>query len=142
MFRIVSRRTAWWPVRFGGVTEDGKIVENEVELRFVVLDEDEIVDFFARLEKASDEAAQAREQPAASTSAVSEAVNPSSAAAVLPRMLEIVEDWRNVGNENGGALPFTPDNFLQFLKVPNVAKAIGGAYRDCRAAVPQARAGN
>lgn len=135
MFRLVPRRTAWWPVRFGGVTEDGKIVENEVELRFVILDEDQIVEFYARLEKANEDAA-------SSTGLSGDAGPLSQAVAALPRMLEIVEDWRKVGDENGKALPFSPDNFLQFMKVPNVPMAIGAAYRDCRNAVPDARAGN
>lgn len=127
MFRIVSRRTAWWPVRFGGVTEEGKVVENEVELRFVILDEDEIVSFYDRLELAG----------------VDDNGNVQSQAAIaLPHMLEIVEDWRKIADEAGAPLPFTPDNFLQLLKVPNAAKAIGTAYRDCRNAAPAARAGN
>lgn len=134
MFRIVSRRAAWWPIRFGGVTEDGKIVQNEVELRFIILDEDQIVDFFARLEQAN--------RPAFATGLPGDTEPLSQAAMMLPLLLEIVDDWRNVGDENGKALPFSPDNFLQFLKVPNAARAIGAGYRDCRAAAPDARAGN
>lgn len=134
MFRIVSRRTAWWPVRFGGVTEDGKIVQNEVELRFIILDEDAIVDFYARLEQVN--------QSAFATGLPGDTEPLSQSATILPLMLEVVDDWRGIGDENGKALPFSPDNFLQFLKVPNVGRAVGAGYRDCRAAVPEARAGN
>jgi hypothetical protein len=49
MFRIVNERLAWWPVTFPGVSEDGSVIENRIELRFRILDDDEFPDFLVKL---------------------------------------------------------------------------------------------
>lgn len=128
MFRIVPERTAWWPVTFPGVTEDGKVVENRIELRFRILDEDEVIEFFEAIAKVNADAAADRAKAAA--------------ASLLPVLRTVVLDWRGVGAANDEPLPFNDENFLKLLKVPNVSVAIGRAYGACRSAVPELREGN
>lgn len=135
MFRLVDKRTAWWPVHFSGVAEDGSIVENKVELRFIILDEVAILDFQARVTAAG--------EPLASESALPVR---DRAAAITDRlgnvMLEVIEDWRGVALENGEAAKFGAEAFLRLLRVPNVPAAVGTAYSHCRAGTREIRAGN
>lgn len=44
MFKVISETLVWWPVLFSGVAEDGAVVDNKIELRFRILDEDTIVE--------------------------------------------------------------------------------------------------
>jgi hypothetical protein len=130
MFRIVSERLAWWPVSFAGVGEDGTIVENKIEMRFKILDEDAFPDFLASLTDF------VGEKPAAI------AAEEKPTAIVARRLLPVVRDWRGVASENGEPLPWSEQNFEALLRVPNVAAAIGRAYIACRNATPEIRAGN
>lgn len=128
MFRLVPERTAWWPVIFAGVTEEGRVVDNKIELRFRILDEDQVLDFHAQLEGLH--------------AAAVEAKKPVLAKDALPVLRTVVMDWRGVGGANGEGLPFSDDSFLTLLKVPNAAVAIGAAYQACRNAAPETRQGN
>lgn len=129
MFRLVSKRRAWWPVIFAGVSEEGEIVENRVELRFTILDEDEIVGFYQKL-------------TAANEAPPDEGAPLGASTRVAPVLLEIIDDWRGVAAENKELIAFSEERFAQFLRVPNVPLAIGIAYHHCRAATPETRAGN
>lgn len=137
MFKVISETLVWWPVLFPGVTDEGKVVENKIELRFLILDEDAIDDF-AR----ATNLILAGERDAA---AAAEGGNPAS---VVPSVLmqrglsPIVRDWRMVAGANGEAMPFNEDNFRALLRVPNVFTAILAAYAACRAGRAEARAGN
>jgi len=130
MFRIVSQRTAWWPITFPGVTEDGTVVENRIELRFIILDEDEFPDFLADLLK----------DVAPSAPAAADA-EPQSVLTAR-RLGRVVADWRGVAAENGEALAYSLENFQALLRVPNAGVAIGAAYVACRNAKPEIREGN
>lgn len=127
MFRLMSERTAWWPVVFAGVSEEGEVVENRIELRFRILGEDEFAAFQAR-------AGEMDLGDAAAGAPVS--------ARVCEVLLPIVADWRGVGAENGEALPFHADAFARLINLPNVGAAIGRAYTACRTAQPETRTGN
>jgi len=130
MFRIVAQRTAWWPITFPGVTEDGTVVENQIELRFIILDEDEFPDFLATL----------LSDVATSTPAAADA-EPQSASTAR-RLGRVIADWRGVAAENGEALAFSLENFQALLRVPNVGAAVGRSYIACRNATPEIREGN
>ena len=130
-FKIVKSPKAWWPVTFSGVSEDGAIVQNSFEMRFRILDEDEQAAIEAEFRDLG-------EQEGA------DALIPSKVSADL--VMRIAEDWRGVcvddGTEAGASLPFSAENVPTLMKVPNVFRAIGDAYRACRAGVPEARRGN
>jgi hypothetical protein len=133
MFRIVKERLAWWPVMFPGVTEEGEVIENKIELRFAILDEDEFPEFVDRLFKA----------PAHVVGDVETDVAPEPESARAARvLLDVVRDWRDVAGENGQPISFGPDSFRSLLKVPGVGGAIGRAYIACRNATPEVREGN
>jgi len=137
MFKVVSEALVWWPVTFPGVTEDGDVVENRIEMRFVVLDEDAIDDF--RRTTAIVLAGQAEGDDAQEAQADAER-RPSS---LMQRTLApIVRDWRLVAGANGEPLPFNADNFRALLRVPNVFAAILAGYAACRAGRAEVRAGN
>lgn len=136
MFKVISETLVWWPVLFAGVTEEGEVVENKIEMRFRILDEDAIDDFARTtnliLTGVQDEADADR--------AVKERPVPS---VLMQRGLSpIVRDWRMVAGANGEALPFNEDNFCALLRVPNVFPAILAAYAACRAGRAETRAGN
>ncbi|SCW56251.1 hypothetical protein SAMN02927924_01373 [Sphingobium faniae] len=134
MFKVISETLVWWPVLFPGVTEDGKVIENKIEMRFVILDEDAIDDFTR-----------------ATAIIVGAPVDEDAGAAdvdrtpsiLMQRALEpIVRDWRLVAAANGEPLAFNPDNFRALLRVPNVFREILGAYAACRAGRAETRKGN
>lgn len=136
MFKVISETLVWWPVLFPGVAEDGKVVENKIELRFRILDEDAIDDFARTTnltlegnQEEAGEAVKADDRPAPSV--------------LMQRGLSpIVRDWRLVAGANGEPLPFNETNFQSLLRVPNVFTAILSAYAACRAGRAEVRAGN
>lgn len=150
MFVLAKERLAWWPVIFPSVAEDGSVIENKIELRFVILGEDQFPAFIARLtaplavaenvQSAGDDNAVADEAFVPDTAAPTD-IEAQSARAV-EALLEVVRDWRHVAAENGEPLPFNRDNFGLLLNVPNAAAAIGRAYVGCRNATPEIRQGN
>jgi hypothetical protein len=119
-YKIVKNPRAWWPVTFNSVSEEGEIVENKFEMRFRILDEDELAEL-TKLERKID---------------VSEAV-PSEVAAEI--VLKIAEDWKGIldddGSDAGASLAFTPANVAMLMKVPNVYFGVAAAFRACRAGV-------
>lgn len=137
MFRIVNERLAWWPVIFPGVSEDGNVIENKIELRFRILDEDEFPEFMAKL---ADTAALANPSVAADAAS---GMAPDSPSLLAARLLSpIVRDWRGVASENGEPLPYSEETFRLLLRQPGVSGAVGRAYINCRNATPEVRSGN
>lgn len=137
MFKIIAEPLVWWPVTFPGVTDEGEVVENKIEMRFVVLDEDAMEAFSiatgkllaSKLTDDNQEILAPEDRPTSSTVA-QQALQP------------IVRDWRGVGAENGEPLPYNADNFRALLRVPNVFTAILRAYGACRAGRAEVRSGN
>ncbi len=127
LFRLVEVRRAWWPVAFPGVTEEGEVIDNRIELRFRLVGEDAVA---ALVGKAESVGAAADEQGVPFTVA---------AAQVLALF---VEDWRGIAAENGEPLPFGQEAFARLLSVPNVFAAVLAAYGACRRAERGQRAGN
>jgi len=130
-YKIVSQAKAWRPVFFNGLTEEGEVVENFFEVRFIILDEDENAD----LENDIREAITAAGSDDRRLSEIS-----------TPIVLRFVEDWRGAleddGTEQGRSMPFDAANLARMIRVPNVLKGITSAYRDARAGEPARRAGN
>ena len=137
MFRIVNERLAWWPVTVPGVSEDGSVIENRIELRFRILDDDEFPNFLVKL---TDLAAMAN--PAIADAAASGEAPPAPSVLTARLLSPIVRDWRGVAAENGEALSFSEDTFRLLLRQPGVSGAVGRAYINCRNATPEIRAGN
>lgn len=138
MFKIVEKRRAWWPVIFGGVTEEGRVVENKIEMRFLLPSEDEFADVLKRMRDLDTGSGDAALGAAGSPAAVIE--KPSVAYAAIVGL--IADDWRGVGAENGEPLRFEPDNVVKLMNVPNVFMGVIDAYKKCRAAAPETRSGN
>ncbi|WP_336973415.1 histidine kinase [Sphingobium aromaticiconvertens] len=137
MFKIIAEPLVWWPVLFAGVQEDGAVVENKIELRFVILGEDEI-DAFGK------ETAEFLSGAATESSVEGEAGQPvvSPSALSVQLIQRIARDWRGVAAENEEPLPFNAANLQSLLNVPNVLPAVLRAYGSCRAARPEIRSGN
>lgn len=88
-YRIVKSAQAWWPVEWQGVTDDGEIVTNRIELRFRLLKVDAGMAFIRDVETA-----QEQEQE--------KGVDlPALYAGLIQR---IASDWRGVEAENGDPL--------------------------------------
>lgn len=139
MFKVISETLVWWPVLFAGVTEEGEVVENKIEMRFRILDEDAIDDF-ARATNLILSPPQKKFSPDETPDTPVDRPVPS---VLMQRGLSpIVRDWRMVAGANGEALPFNEDNFCALLRVPNVFPAILAAYAACRAGRAETRAGN
>lgn len=150
MFVLAKERLAWWPVIFPSVAEDGSVIENKIELRFVILGEDQFSAFVARLtaplavadEPLPDDEVVASGDAASGAEIAALADIEAQGARAIEALLKVVRDWRHVAAENGEPLPFNRENFALLLNVPNAAAAIGRAYVGCRNATPEIRQGN
>jgi len=123
---IVAQPRAWWPVTFPGVTEEGEVVENSFDMRFILHDEDE---HNALMQAVGAVGGTIKEGDSFST----------VAAPFIPR---IATDWRGVLAENKEALKFEDEAIRLLVKQPGVWAAIWRAYAACRKAEPDIRAGN
>lgn len=144
-YRIVKQPTAWWPVTWEGVDEDGKPVTHSFELRFRLLKIDALVGLLAQADHA--------------------ATMESSADLDLPQLYaeviaQVATDWRSVTQENGDPAPFdVPADYVQLrnlddkhaLVAPNLRAMMNepgmflrswAAFRDCINGEPAIRAGN
>lgn len=128
MFKIVAERTAWQPVTFPGLTEDGEGVENEIEMQFKLLTSDENLDFFGEVSDFKVTLSDHHEMPR------------SVRAAKL--MSQIVRDWRGVGEANGDPIKFSEEALARFFNVPATFEAVLRAYAQAVNGGKDARAGN
>jgi hypothetical protein len=133
MFRLVSQAKAWWPVTWNGVTEEGEIVENRIELRFLLVGEDE---FIALLMESVSLKPSLKPQPGDAGEA------PRVSEMMADFVLKIADDWRGVGAENGESLKFGRDNLRLLVNVAGVFEAVLAALAECRAGGKDRRAGN
>lgn len=132
-YKIVSQAKAWWPIRFNGLTEDGETVVNEVQGRFIILDEDEFQQFETDVSTLQ-------------TAIVDPDGSKKMSELLSPFFMRILEDWKDVveddGTETGKSVPFTEANLQRMLRVPNFATAASVAFREARKAEPKRREGN
>lgn len=145
-YRIVKDRTAWWPVTWKGVAEDGSLVDNRIELRFRVMKVDEAAAMIAAVQGA----AEAEEQPGARLAALWASL-----------VAQMATDWRGLEQENGEPLrwdvpagwyvdrdeagavkPLTAPNLELLLNEPGMFRHIFDAFRDCINARERLREGN
>lgn len=129
MFKIIAAPLVWWPVIFLGVTEDGTVIENQFEMRFRIMGEDEHIQFLVDV---------AKQDAVVVDGGVVSA--PSEVAAKVVKRVAV--DWRDVAAENGELLKFDDAHLKQLLDVPNVFTGVMRAYRDARAGQPAIRSGN
>lgn len=123
MFKLVKERTAWRPVVWNSVGEDGSIIENRIEMKFRVVGRSEFAELF--LGAQSDEVgADALEKDMA-----------------LARRI-VAEDWRGVGDEKGVALSFRWELLQQLMDTPGFAQAFGDACLKLYQALPEIREKN
>lgn len=120
MFKLVKDRTAWWPVKWDAVNEDGEIVENRVEVKFLIVGRKEFRDLFMESDEAQGD---------------DEAINREVAQ-------RIIKDWKGIGDENGEPLPFEPEWVDAWLDQPMVPVAVLNAYTRLLAAAPEVREKN
>lgn len=127
MFKLVSERTAWWPVTWAGVAEDGSVIEHRIELKFRVVGRDDFRDLFGEALGAG-----VAEEPGDDVLAADMA---------LARRV-VAEDWKGVGDEKGAALPFSWDRFAQLMDAPMFAPSFAMAYVRLYQALPEVREKN
>jgi hypothetical protein len=151
-YRIVRRAQAWWPVEWDGVTDDGSIVTNRVELRFHLLKVDAGMAFIRDVEAARDR----------------ELADGVDLAALYAGLVQrIASDWRGVEAENGETLRWDGasleaiaaagrdgatsvevtagqpgPNLCLLMNEPSLFTAIVHAFRACLAARKDIRSGN
>jgi hypothetical protein len=137
MVKIVSNPRAWWPVVFPGVTEEGEVVENRCEFRFLLLDEDAAV---ALSKEANALAASADDRHEAASEEERKHFLSSLYAELVMR---VATDWRGVEAENGEPLKFETENVRKLMAMPgDVFIATVRAWSACRAGRKDTRAGN
>lgn len=136
-YKIVKERRAWWPVKWSGVTEQGRVVENEIELRFIIHKEDEFVGLLS-------EAAQLPQKARDRLQGEADAEEERTALSVFYTdfLGKIAADWKGVLAENGEPLKFDPENIQLLMNEPGVFAAAVEAYRVCRTGGKDIRSGN
>lgn len=147
MYKLVAERRAWWPVTFNGVTEDGDVVANEIEMRFTIHGEDEFVALF-------DEALNIEKRKGAVKDAVlaaategpepvETAIGPKPLSSLYADFVEkIASDWRGVAAENGEPMKWDRDNLQLLMNVPGVFQGTLNALVACRRGIGKVREGN
>lgn len=131
-FRIVAKPRAWWPVTWPGVAEDGSIVENSIQLRFLLKKVDEVELLEEEISEKMKVAVAARRAGDDVTSSM-----------VLRDLLKLfAEDWRGVLAENEDPLPWSDENVRLLTNEPNVFDRCVVAYRECMAGGAEIRQGN
>jgi hypothetical protein len=138
MFKIVDKATAWWPVKWTGVTGEGRVVENRIEMQFELLDADAVTELRAEGVRVDQRVAELSVGiPAEQDGA------PATATEIWADfVLRFCRDWRGVGAANGEPLPFCRENLIRLLKVNGVFSATCTAINDCLAGKAETRAGN
>lgn len=134
MFKLVANARAWWPVTFAGVTEDGEVVENSFEMRFVMHGEDEFLTLL-------DEGVQLG-RPDAAAGMDQQAEQPTLSALYAGFVEKVAVDWRGVHAENGDPLKFEPANIQAVMNVPGAFKGMLQALVACRKGEKDLRLGN
>lgn len=128
-YKIVKERRAWWPVSWPGVTEDGAVVTNRIELRF-------------RVHKVEEAYQLAREFDSLQLD-VPEGDGGQALVSAYARLVErMADNWRGVEAENGDPLPFATENVALLMNEPGVFNAVFAAWTDCINAREEAKAGN
>lgn len=133
MFKIVKSPRAWWPVKWSGVTEDGAIIENKIEMRFRMLKVDEFVELMREAGAV---------QMAAADAGTSESEQKRTSVAFADVVQRIAEDWRGVAAENGETLPWAAENVALLMNEPRVFDATIAAFKEVTQGGPEIRAGN
>lgn len=131
-FKIVAKPRAWWPVTWPGVTEDGRIIENAIEMRFMLLKVDD--------RDALEEEIQERLLASARAKAAGDDVK--SSALMRDALQLFADDWRGVHAENDDPLPWSDENVRLLMNEPNVFERTLAAYRVCMAGGQEIREGN
>ena len=136
-YKLVKDRRAWWPVKWNGVTEEGRVVENSIELRFILHTEDA---FIKLLGEASELPEKAKKHIAVNVTAEEE----STALSVFYTgfLQKIASDWRGVQGENGEPLRWEADNIQLLMNEASVFTAAVAAYQACRSGIKDIRSGN
>lgn len=141
MFKIVKDRRAWWTVQFNGVTEEGRVVTNEVELRFFIHPETVNTQLMVEAERIPDRARQlvTPDLEAAGKNA-SDVTEEEMGELMLEKLGQVMAeflqrlacDWRKVGAENGDPLRFELEHIIDMVNVPGFFQAAVTAYAKCR----------
>lgn len=118
-FCLVKEPTAWWPVKFAVPADGGKVIEQEVEVKFARLSRTDFTSCFVQA---------AGKEP-----------NDGDNRRLFER---VVKDWRGIADADGAPVPFKDPWIGMFLDVPGVPEAFGRAYAAFWAAQPEAVLGN
>lgn len=102
MFKIGTGRTAWISVKWKGLTEEGREIDNEIDVK---------VDLVARSRL--------------NAQLEAERIDPE---VTIDFAQEVTKGWRKVGDKEGTPLPFNADNFAQLLESPGFSAGWGTAY--------------
>ena len=132
MFTIVQKPRAWWPVTFLGVTEDGEVVTNKIEMNFFIMKIDELADFNRKKVEMS---AEIEERLGAE-----DELTASRVGVELVKL--IAGNWRGVAAEGVGEIPWNDENLRMLLDVTNALDGVIDAWSDCMAARQKVHEGN
>jgi hypothetical protein len=113
-FIITKGATTWWPVKWNVPVDGGGVVEVGFEMRFKRIG---IAEFQALLAEAQ-------------------------AGVDADFLTKVATDWRGITDDAGRAVPFDAEGRAAMLDVPFVPAAMGTAWQNFFAAVPETRLGN
>jgi hypothetical protein len=143
-YRIVPNARAWWPVTFPGVTEEGEVVTNKIELRFQLHTEDEHVALLTEAAALPEKARQAADAAKAETDEKRKELERTMLSGFYADFVQrLAVDWRGVAAENGDTLKWEPENIRLLMNQPGgIFQACVRAYVACRAGEKDVRSGN
>ncbi|WP_092930071.1 hypothetical protein [Rhizobium sp. 9140] len=123
---MVKTLTTWWPVTVYEPSPEkpGTFAEYEFEVEMEILDRDAVK---ANTDKRDAILAEAINDPSAENV---KKVNHRLADQELSVLQRVVRNWRQVEDDDGNALLFTPDAFLQAMKRDHIRQGINVAYAE------------
>lgn len=146
-YKIVKQRTAWWPVEFDGVDDDGKIVKQRMELRFRLMKVDSVaglVEEFEQVQRAEADTS-ARGMPDRYAELLAQMA--CDWRGVLaendePLRWDVPSDWTPERDAAGNRAPLNAPNVRALMNEPMVFGHAFMAFRACINAEPGIREGN
>lgn len=125
MFKYVPGAVsfAWWPVKWASPKEDGGVIENRIELRFRLLDDDAFNDLMLEQVPALDKKL---------IGLAGEELEAQRRANRATFVRAMADGWRGIGDSEDKPLDFTDDLIASVFALPGLTAAATTAFRQCR----------
>jgi hypothetical protein len=126
MFKMVEQRKVWWPVTWDCPVDGGKVSKTQIQMQFILINPDDAQSLIDRAQSLDED--EAGSKPASERKA--------------ELLLELIADWKGVGDEEGQAVEFNRDALARFFRMPGTFIPVITAFARCMNGEPEERRKN